>query len=446
MASLDQYPRVMMVLMTKVKAVDPGNLLIRAEFGAWPKDRLAQIHGGGDPPGHGEFCGRYYRLQACDRFLGRLFQRLRGGVFDMVAMDAVERPADGRPAGRLERGAKLAKKRLGDWLIGSGLWELVFRVRLSGPMTQFVADFQPDLIYCQGYSLGFATLPLLIARRFNLPICYQTTDDWPSYAYRGLLMGWLLRRRARQLVAEAKVRLAFGQKMRRVYERRYGARFETTYHLDAPQCFLADSGIDAAGQRIVYIGSMALRRYEAVQDLLAAVRSFPDGSRPIQIAVYCPGLPKDIPRELLDSPEVAFLPLPAHDELPRVLAEASVLFLPESFSVPPGLIEYAVSSKAHLYMMSGRPILVYGPAYSGTVEYAVEGGWAAVMTERNRDELRGLLWKLLNDREENAQRSRKARACVQANHDLTTGRERFCRLLADAAACRQPSFARDRAG
>ena len=48
----DQYPRVLIVLMTKVNADDPGNLLIRAQFGDWPKDRLAQIHGAGDPPGH----------------------------------------------------------------------------------------------------------------------------------------------------------------------------------------------------------------------------------------------------------------------------------------------------------------------------------------------------------------------------------------------------------
>lgn len=421
-----------MVLMTKVKADDPVNLLIRNQFGDWPKDRLAQIHADGDPAGHGEFCGRYYRLQACDRVLGGLFRRLRGAVMEMVAMEGVHAAAESRQTGPGRRWGNLVKKRVGGWLIGSGLWEVIFQVRLSRPMEQFVQSFRPDLIYCQGYSLGFATLPRLIAQRFNLRICFQTTDDWPSYTYRGFPMGWLLRRRARQLVTTARVRMAFGEKMRRKYESRYGVRFAATYHLDDPHRFPTNSSLRAEPLQIVYTGNMGMRRYEAIQDLLRVVRTLQDRARPIQIVVYCSGLPKDTPGELLDSPEVEFRPLPTHDELPRTLASASVLFLPESFSVAPELIEYAISSKAHLYMMSGRPILVYGPAHSGTVEYAVAGGWALVVTERNPDTLKDSLWKLVHDRALKADLKRKAEDCGRNNHDLTAGREQFRKLLADA--------------
>lgn len=427
------YPRVLLVTLVKVKAADSVNILIRSEFGDWPKDRLAQIHAAGDLAGHGEFCGRHYRLEACDRVLGGLFRQLRGGVFDIVAMDAVEGQTNARPQAMLGRWAKGVKKRLGDWLIGSGVWELIFRVRLSEAMVRFVEDFKPDLIYCAGYSLGFATLPLLIARRFNVPMCFQTADDWPSYTYRGFLMGWLLRRRARQLVAGATVRLAFGQKMQRMYEDRYGAGFEVTYHLDDPHRFPKDSGIVADQFRIVYTGSLALRRYEAVQDLLDAVRSMQDHSRPIQIVIYCSGLPKDTTHALLNAPEVAFLPLPTHDELPRILASAAVLLLPESFSVAPELIEYAISSKAHLYMMSGRPILVYGPAYSGTVEYATREGWGMVVAERSSAKLKDALAALLAGGGRMQQLRWNAEACIRRHHDLVAGRERFREMLATAA-------------
>lgn len=430
----DQYPRVLIVLMTKVKADDPGNLLIRAQFGNWPKDRLAQIHASGSPAGHGDFCGRYYRLQACDRALGGLFQRLRGQVFDMVAMDAIEEQAKARPAGLRGHRANVIKKRLGDWLIGSGLWEVIFHVRLSQPMAEFIEDFKPDLIYCQGYSLGFATLPLLIARRFNLPICFQTTDDWPSYTYRGFPMGWLLRRRARQLVDGATLRLAFGQKMQRKYESRYGVRFEATYHLDDPRRFPVHPGIGTESCRIVYTGSIGLRRYEPIQDLIDAVRTLPDGGRHIQIVLYCSGLPKDIPRKLLDSPEVEVQPLPTHEELPHVLASASLLFLPESFSVAPELIEFAISSKAHLYMMSGRPILVYGPAYSGTVDYAIREKWGLAIAERSVAKLKDGLAALMVGGARLQPLQLGAAACIRNNHDLKAGRERFRQMIAAAAA------------
>ena len=39
MADIQSYPHVLIVRTTKVRADDPGNLLIRARFGDWPKDR-----------------------------------------------------------------------------------------------------------------------------------------------------------------------------------------------------------------------------------------------------------------------------------------------------------------------------------------------------------------------------------------------------------------------
>jgi glycosyltransferase involved in cell wall biosynthesis len=202
--------------------------------------------------------------------------------------------------------------------------------------------------------------------------------------------------------------------------------------LDDPRRFPTVASVDIEPCRVVYTGSLGLRRYEAVQDLLAVVRTMNGHQKAIQIHIYSSGIPRDTPRELLESPEIEFLPLPTHDELPSILASASVLFLPESFCVPPEMIELAISSKVHLYMMSGRPILVYGPAYSGTVGYALEGGWAAVVTERNRDALKTALRKLLDDNHGNDELMRNARARVGSHHDSVSGRARFLSALADA--------------
>ena len=430
MLKKDQYPRVLIVLMTKVKADAPCNLEIRTQFGDWPQEGLAQIHGSAETQGHGEFCGHYYRLQACDRFLGGLFRHLRGGVMEMVAMDEVNADAESRRTGPLWRWARVLKKRLGDWLIGSGLWELIFRVRLSEPMLQFVEAFKPDLIYCQGYSLGFVTLPLLIARRFSIPICFQTTDDWPSYTYRGFPMGWILRRHARQLVAEAKVRMALGEKMRQSYEKRYQRPFLVTYHADRFERFAAKLPEGGSPARsITYTGHLALRRYEAVNDLLQAVRSLDSSGPPLEIRVYCSGIPKELPEVLRNADEVKFLPLPSHDALPAVLAEADILFLPESFSVDPAMLDLSLSSKCHLYMMSGRPVLAYGPPYSGTIDYARREGWAVVVAERSAALLRVALQKLLADPQYKSRLLRQSSAVARRNHELLSSRDAFRHAL-----------------
>jgi glycosyltransferase involved in cell wall biosynthesis len=435
MATKAQYPRVLIILMVKVKAEDPVNLLIRSQFGDWPKECLAQIHATGDPPGHGEFCGRYYRLQPQDRFLGGLFRRLRDGVFEMVAMDAVKGQAKASPVGRLGRWAKLIKKRLGDWLIGSGLWEVIFHVRLSEPMSRFVDEFKPDLIYCQGYSLGFATLPLLISKRFKIPICFQTTDDWPSTTYARSPVGWLLRRRACELIHRAKVRLAFGEKMQREYLCRYGVPFEVTHHLDNSSRFPPVSDLGNKPYTIVYTGGLGHRRYEAIQDLLVAVREVPVLAKNVEIVAYTNGTPKDMPVELLQAPEVKFAPLPTHDQLPAVLAKATILLLPESFNAVRQAIEFSLSTKAHLFMMSGRPILVYGPPYSGTVDYAAREGWGLVVAERNVAKLKNALVEILTGGEPVQRLRRNACACIKRNHELAAGRGHF-RILLEFAAHR----------
>lgn len=425
-----RYPRVLIVLMTKVKSDDPSNLLIRTQFGEWPKDRLAQIHATGDAAGHGEFCGSYYGLQPCDRHFGGLFRWLRSGVSEMVALNAIDERRHAKRADVLGRVGKRIMKWLGDGLISSGLWEVIFGIRLSEPMATFVKEFKPSIIYCQGYSLGFATLPLLIARRFNTPLCFQTTDDWPHNTYRYSPVGRLLRRRTRQLIACSSVRLAFGEKMRHAYQRRYGVPFEVSYHLDDRSRFPSHAA-DVKDQNftILYVGGLGHRRYEAIRDLNDVVERFAGRLGQMRIRVLCGGIPKETPSDILNAAAVEFGPLPSHNELPSVLVGATILFLPESFTENPAAIEYSLSTKAHLYMESGRPLLVYGPAYSGTIEYAASEGWGVVVQERDQAALAKGLESVLTDLSRVKVCREKAEGCLKRNHDLQTGRTRILNLL-----------------
>lgn len=424
-----------MVLLSKVKADDPVNLLIRTQFGEWPKDRLAQIHSG-ETGGTGEFCGSYYRLKSSDRGFGTFFKQLRDPVANAVATVATDAKAQVVTAipSPLQRLIGVGRKHLGETLIQSGFWEVVFRLRISETMAGFIDRFRPDVIYCQGYSLGFAELPLIISRRFGVPICFQTTDDWPHRAYRLSPVRYLIRRATRRLVRRSAVRLAFGEKMRIAYEQRYGVPFQATYHLDDPRRFKVDPDVSGSGYRIVYTGSLGHRRFDAILDILHAARALRERLGEFEIAVYSDGLPKDMPTELLRAPELSFHPLPAHEDLPRILASATVLLLPESFDEVRQAIEYSISTKAHLYMMSGRPIIAYGPRYSGVIAYAAEHGWGLVVDRREPERLREALEQALSDPSCRERLRRNADACIEKHHDLTAGRERFRLLLAAAAS------------
>ena len=434
----NRHPKVLLVLMTKVKADDPGSLLIRTQFDTWPKDKLAQIHSG-EFQGTGEFCASYYRLDDCDRRFGRLFHRLRASCVDAVSMDVVEQNTEPISFPTFRRWSKILRRHLGEVLIRSGLWEVVFEVRVSKSMEGFIERFAPDLIYCQGYSIGYAMLPLLIERRFRIPICFQTTDDWPSYTYHTFPVGWLLRRRARQLIARSTVCMAFGVKMQQAYSQRYNKNFLVTYHADRFERFSEKVPEDVTHTRaIVFTGSLGLRRYDAIDDLLKVVRSLNDGPAFLEIHVYCTGIPKEIPKSLRIAREVKFMRLPSHDSLPSVLRQANVLFLPESFSVDPGMLDLSLSTKCHLYMMSGRPILAYGPSYSGTIDYACREGWAEVVTERNEEQLRSAVRRLAFDDSYSGEALiRRAKDVALRNHSEIVCQSNFrhAMLLALAGSC-----------
>lgn len=420
-----KYPKVLIVLMQKVKAYDPQNMLIRTQFGEWPKERLAQIHATGDASGYGTFLNSYYCLDEKDRVFGCVFKRMRGGIYDMTSPDPISKKNEKK--NYINYNISIIKKKIADIIIRSGLWELIFRVRMSTAMSNFIKDFNPDLIYCQGYSLGFSTLPVLIAAKFNIPICYQTTDDWPSYTYNNPLMSWILNRSVAKLVSIAKVRLAFGEKMRSIYEERYNVSFDVTYHLDDTERFkinISESNIDKI--KIVYTGSLALKRYEAILDILSAIKNI---DLDIEIDIYTSGLPKDIPRLIMEAQEISIYALPKHSDLPKILSKATILFLPESFTVPKSYIGCSISSKAHLYMMSNKPIIVYGPSYSGTVSYAKEKGWATVVDKKNINDLKASVLSTLFNEELIKKQRLSVLACIEENHNIRHGQRKFVKLL-----------------
>ena len=238
--------------------------------------------------------------------------------------------------------------------------------------------------------------------------------------------------------------MAFGTKMQQVFEKRYRVPFHVTHHADDPARFPSIGASPQGRPRIIaFTGSLGLRRYEAIDDLVVAIKSLKLEGMAVAVRVYSSGMPKELPDTLRSAPEVTFLPLPSHEALPSVLAEADVLFLPESFSVEPGMIELSISTKCHLYMMSGRPILVYGPPFSGTIDYALNEGWAAVVCERNPIQLRATLARLLTDSPRVEELSRRASAVVARNHDMASSRTAFLETLTAAIPHWRPSAGDD---
>lgn len=375
-----KYPRVLLIHMTRVHQDDPQNLMIRSLFGDWPTENLAQIYTG-HYTGVGDFCGHYFEIGPRERRLGRLFYALKPIAVSALANQPVTQARVRGLDWRFWKpwGAKLASK-----LIELGYWEVIFPVLPSNALWRFIREFSPHIIFTQGYSLGFTQLALDVARQLDIPICYFPMDDWHTSLYSNSLVHRRVEKIAIEVAKHATLRFALGPKMAETFSARYGVTFECLYHADNFSRFAVSEPVKDASERsvtIAYVGSLYLGRLAVLKDLLSACDKL---GRSFKIDIYCHGIPPDTPAELLNSPQVSFLPLPSHNDLPRVLSQYDILFLPESFAPEhKSAIEFSLSTKAHLYMMVGKPILVYGPVWSGTVDYAKRFGWGIVVAQRN---------------------------------------------------------------
>ncbi len=379
-----EYPRVLLIHMTRVHQNDPHNLIVRSLFGGWPTENLAQIYTG-HYTGAGDFCGHYFEIGPRERRMGWLFYALKPKAVSALANQPVAQARVRNLDWRFWKswGTKLASK-----LVMLGYWDVIFPVFPSNALWQFIREFKPQIIFTQGYSLSFTHLALDVARRLQIPICYFPMDDWHSYLYSNSLVHRRVEIMANEVAKRATLRFALGPKMAETFSARYGVPFECLYHADNLSRFAVSEPVKDISERsvtIAYVGSLYLGRLAVFKDLLSACDKL---ERSCKIDIYCPGIPPDAPAELLDSPKVSFLPLPNHNDLPRVLSQYDILFLPESFEPEyKSAIEFSLSTKAHLYMMIGKPILVYGPAWSGTVDYAKRFGWSIVVDEHGSQNL-----------------------------------------------------------
>ena len=117
-------------------------------------------------------------------------------------------------------------------------------------------------------------------------------------------------------------------------------------------------------------------------------------------------------------------------DLARILQSADILFLPYSFSETVRYaVESAFPSKTADYLAAGKPILVFGPAYSSLVRYASEQGFAEIVHEFNAEALARGVFNIIDFPSRQRELSRRSLAVFSLNHDINRQRANLHDLL-----------------
>ncbi|MGD0843138.1 MAG: glycosyltransferase, partial [Geobacteraceae bacterium] len=400
---------------------------------------LAQIFSGGDNGDKG-FFGRYYQLGPRDRRLGRLFFRLKTGELKAALCEnstTVSTISTPTMVSRL----KTALKRL---LMDTGVYELIFRPRISRDMMDWVKEFNPDIIFSQGYNLTFTWLPVLLKRKTSARLALLTTDDWPTYLYSGQLgesklFSRLLRpaviEATNQLMKVVDVPFAFGQPMADEYKARYGKSFIVLSHSDDLKRFENAVPIrinEPPVHTIVAVGYFNKYRWPLLLDVDVCCRLLADQGIHARMAVLSSGIDLEGTCELVKCSYIDILPDPGNDLLPSYLKGADLLLLAEGFDEGfVSAIRLSVSSKSHLFMFSRSPIIVYAHPDTGVAKYAAALQWGLVVSERNGAALCAAIRTILSDTDSADRLISRADETARAFHLREASQDRFLTALAN---------------
>ena len=423
------YPRVLMVHISCLNMTDQHGLSLRSWFADWPKELLAQIYSGAENDGE-KFCGRNYNLGPAERYWGSLFFNIKNSA---LGRSSQLFNVEDKKLKTIDKKI-LTLSKIGRIMLDSGLWEFIFPPKLSRDLGKWIVDFRPQIIYCQGYDLSFCWLPLMISKKFQIPIVFQTTDDWPNYLYwNNPFIHPIVIRTARKLIKKASIRLAICDRMAVDYQKQFTVPFETVMICDNVERFTSVVPrriVDKDVISVIYSGGLGFERWKSLLDLCAAAEGLEKEGLRITITAFTTSLPFEATNILLDKKNLQILPPLSHEQLPSYLRGADILFLPETFNLKMAKkIRYSISQKSHLYMMSEQPILAYGSPLAGVVDYAKREGWAYVLDEQRAELLVNALRLLSGDHNLRTRLIQKACQVALKNHNEIEVRLKFLKAI-----------------
>lgn len=490
----NEYPKVLLVTSQAFNPYTGSGITLTNLFRGWPVDRIAMIYADHSYRPDNSVCRNFYLIGDKERkwswplsFLMRrqAVPRLGepAGAKEAAGGGALQAPnvAPGRVDKRLYR---LAMSVLGGH-------ELLRRHHVSDQLQDWIESFQPELIYSEFSTLTALRFVREIVSLTGAPLATHTFDDWPWRKYgqgllasfarptlsrelegvsnqlapgtssydkvrghyqvrslrqKGLLAPWVgvaLRRELGDIFKRAAVRMGICDKMCREYEARYGLPFVPFHNVVEVDVWEKAARKDWSAHtpfRIVHSGNIGARsKMQSLLDICSVVRELHSSGTAIELRIHTLPVKANLYRSILESPAVTVHDPPENEEFAALLAGADLLILPVDFG-PERIAnyQYSMPTRVPAYMMSGTPILVYGPPEVAAVEYAQQAEWGYVVPRRDLDALREALVLLTTDAESRRELGQRAQELAVQNHDAVKVREAFRRALANAAAHRAP--------
>lgn len=440
------YPRVLIVGESFAN-ITGGGITLSNLFKGWPKERLAVVNDLRFYP-NTAVCNQYYRLGSSEwRFKWPVSLLLKNGrksgavIIDEYA-DEPDISKEKNDRWQKETGILDRKNFIKEFLssiddaVGS---EAVIRnLKLSTGLAEWIKDFQPDLIYTQLSTIQLISLTDQLSKTFQVPYVIHIMDDWPSTLYSDKLLAAYLRHRLEKefnaLLSHASGFFGISQKMCAFYEKKY-SRSCIPFHnpLDLDRWLEASKKNWNANTpfRIMYRGHLGMGIERSLIDLCDAVYELYQSGRAVRLEITLTPTCNEQTKQVFERPGcVNVKEIIPYGEIPTALAGADLLVLAYDFdSEAVNINRYSMPTRATEFMVSGTPVLVYGPGELAVTEYARDEKWAEIVTDCDKKRLVLALTRLMDDQDLRKKLGCRAKELAVDKHDAVHVREAFRKAL-----------------
>lgn len=403
----DKFSRVLIYGETFCK-LSGGGITLCNLFEGWPIDKLACIHGNAhltDP----EICQKYYRIgnqEFVSYWPHSLFQKNPESIADDFNVSSVnENEINSNNEFIIRRFVKSAFKSLVDVL---GVGALLQRKVLSVKLKNWIIGYQPEILYCQVFSVNDIRLVEEIVRLTNIPLVIHIMDNFLEISnQKGPFkrkLDKILKKEFHQLLKKATRRIAISGAMKNEYEKLFSVKFEVFHNpikiTDWQPYF--KSGNDLGDPiKFLYIGRVNTPTLYSViefsqfidklnqQGIASSFTIVSNNLSPIFL-----GATKNI-NKLVVGEQVD------HKDIPKILKDYDFLVLCTDFDdFSFRYTRLSMSTKFSEYMISGVPIILFVPTNTAMAVYAQANKCAMVIDEHSRmNEVSILVNYILNARE-----------------------------------------------
>jgi glycosyltransferase involved in cell wall biosynthesis len=318
------------------------------------------------------------------------------------------------------------------------------QVHWTHRLRDWIADFKPDLLYTLLGDLTHIRLAHTIKREFSIPVVLHFMDDWPAGTYRqGLPARWLrwqMQEGLVSLIESASLCMGVSTGMCEAFGRRYRQRFIPFHNVLDSSSWIELSKAERRPEepfRVVYSGSIEQSEVIGLMQVCEAIVALRNEGMNIKFNIHTPHFYSERHASLLTHlPGVEVCQASENQtDAAELLTNADLLVIAINFDeTATNQFRYSMPAKVPAYMLSGTPILVYGPHDVDYVRSAMREGWGYSIILENQFELKKAIKTLMKNTELRTKLGMRARELAVSRYDAARVRPAFHQCLADAAS------------